>query len=173
MLGAVDLGWQDHPAHRPEGTPPIRPRPSASGEAALGAAVREARLGGADLTVIHALPMDPGAPMLPEGVVAAITARQELASVVIEVLLEALERVGCAAPEKVPILVEDGPAERAILEVAARVHAELVVVGSVVPKGLGEALLGNVAEAVAREAPCSVLVVRSPESATAAGAAGA
>jgi nucleotide-binding universal stress UspA family protein len=55
-----------------------------------------------------------------------------------------------------------GPAETTIIEVAERVRADLVVVGS---RGLGpvkEFLLGNVSQQVIRSAPCSVLITRGP-----------
>lgn len=55
-----------------------------------------------------------------------------------------------------------GPAETAIIEMAERLRADLVVVGS---RGLGpvkEFLLGNVSQQVIRSAPCSVLIARGP-----------
>jgi nucleotide-binding universal stress UspA family protein len=57
-------------------------------------------------------------------------------------------------------LVKNGPAGRALIEAAAELNADLVVVGTVGRTGLRRALLGSVAETVAREAPCSVLIVR-------------
>jgi nucleotide-binding universal stress UspA family protein len=58
-----------------------------------------------------------------------------------------------------PVLeVATGPAHRRIVEVADRVGASLVLVGS---RGLtGFKALGSVSERVAHRAPCSVLVVR-------------
>ncbi|HYW13047.1 MAG TPA: universal stress protein [Longimicrobium sp.] len=53
------------------------------------------------------------------------------------------------------------PAREAVAE-AAEWPAELVVVGSHGRGGAARALLGSVAEAVVRDAPCSVLVVPSP-----------
>lgn len=53
------------------------------------------------------------------------------------------------------------PAREAVAE-AAEWPAELVVVGTHGRAGAARALLGSVAEAVVRDAPCSVLVVPSP-----------
>jgi universal stress protein A len=57
-------------------------------------------------------------------------------------------------------VVVDGPAAQAILQAATDRHADLVVMGTIGRTGLKRALLGSVAEAVVRHAPCSVLVVR-------------
>jgi len=158
VLCAIDLGWEAAPQAGDASKPSPVVGPIA--EAALRAAAREASFHGADLMVLHALPMDPGAPMSPEAVEAWLLQRQELTSVVIDAVLVAIERLVGRAPENVPILVEDGPADRAILDAAQRAGAELVVVGCGGAKGLGGALLGGVAAAVVRDARCSVLVVR-------------
>jgi nucleotide-binding universal stress UspA family protein len=60
--------------------------------------------------------------------------------------------------------VEDGIAKSVIVEAAGQWHADLVVVGSHGRKGLARFLLGSVSEGVARYSPCSVLIVRKPES---------
>jgi nucleotide-binding universal stress UspA family protein len=58
-------------------------------------------------------------------------------------------------------LLPDGPAEQAILNAAAELPAQLLVMGTHGRTGLSRLVtLGSVAEAVARAAPCSVLVVR-------------
>jgi nucleotide-binding universal stress UspA family protein len=158
VLCAIDLGWEAAPQAGDANTRSPLLGPLA--EATLRTAAREASFHGADLMVLHALPMDPGAPMSPAAVEAWLLKRQELASVVIDAVLVAVERVAGRAPENVPVLVEDGPADRAILDAAQRVGAELVVVGCSGAKGLRGALLGSVASAVVRDARCSVLVVR-------------
>jgi nucleotide-binding universal stress UspA family protein len=60
------------------------------------------------------------------------------------------------------LLVDDGPAASGIARLAESVSAELVVVGTSGRTGLSRVLMGSVAEAVVRGAPCSVLVVRDP-----------
>jgi nucleotide-binding universal stress UspA family protein len=57
-------------------------------------------------------------------------------------------------------MVPQGPAGTALIEIASERKADLIVVGTVGRTGLRRALLGSVAESVARGAPCSVLVVR-------------
>ena len=59
--------------------------------------------------------------------------------------------------------VAKGPAEQAIVEEAENWGADLIVMGS---HGYGfwqRAVLGSVSNSVAHHAPCSVLIVRSPE----------
>jgi nucleotide-binding universal stress UspA family protein len=56
-------------------------------------------------------------------------------------------------------LVEEKPRE-AVCDLAEQLGADLVVIGSHGRRGLRRVLLGSVAEAVVRHAPCSVLVAR-------------
>jgi nucleotide-binding universal stress UspA family protein len=56
-------------------------------------------------------------------------------------------------------LVEQS-AREAVCDLAVQVNADLVVVGNHGRRGLRRVLLGSVAEAVVRHAPCSVLVAR-------------
>lgn len=58
-------------------------------------------------------------------------------------------------------LVKTGDPRDVILEVAAALPADLVVVGSHGRRGVQRLVLGSVAEAVVRTAPCPVLVVRA------------
>lgn len=50
-----------------------------------------------------------------------------------------------------------------ILDTAAEWKPDLIVLGSHGRKGVKRFLLGSVAEAVARHAPCSVFIVRGPD----------
>jgi universal stress protein A len=68
-----------------------------------------------------------------------------------------LAEAGC----KVSTLVLTGDAKKMILDEAADWPADLIVVGSHGRKGIGRVLLGNVSEAVARHAACSVQIVRT------------
>jgi nucleotide-binding universal stress UspA family protein len=56
--------------------------------------------------------------------------------------------------------VRQGPAGSVVVTAAGEWDADLIVIGSHGRRGLPRALLGSVAEAVMREAPCPVLVVR-------------
>lgn len=57
------------------------------------------------------------------------------------------------------VAADDKPA-KALLDVAARVGADLIVVGSVRMQGIGR-VLGSVGNDVLRQAPCSVLIVKT------------
>jgi nucleotide-binding universal stress UspA family protein len=69
---------------------------------------------------------------------------------------------------RVETLVIEGVPWRQVVRVASERGADLIVVGAQGPTGLGDALIGSVAERVVRHAPCSVLVVRD-EAATGSG----
>jgi nucleotide-binding universal stress UspA family protein len=56
--------------------------------------------------------------------------------------------------------VEEGDTKTSIIDNAVRWQADLIVLGSHGRKGLEHFLMGSVAEAVARHAPCSVEIVR-------------
>lgn len=58
---------------------------------------------------------------------------------------------------------EDGDPIRKILEAAAEQKADLIVMGTHGRVGRLHALIGSVAEAVVRSAPCPVLTVRHPD----------
>ena len=147
VLCAIDLSDEE---------PPI----SGTAELVLRAADREARLHGATLAVIHALPVDAGAPMSPAAVEQAMIQRQKLGSELTGAILSEVERITGRPAGGVKVLIEDGPAQSAIVETAARIGAELIVVGHQGARGLRRLLLGSVATAVVREARFSVLVVR-------------
>jgi nucleotide-binding universal stress UspA family protein len=61
---------------------------------------------------------------------------------------------------KVTISVIQGEPRSKIVDVAAKWHADLIVVGSHGRHGLERFLMGSVSEAVVHHAPCSVQVVR-------------
>ena len=54
----------------------------------------------------------------------------------------------------------EGPPARVLLDVAEQVKADLIVVGNVRMQGLGR-VLGSVGNEVLRNAPCSVLIVKT------------
>lgn len=62
---------------------------------------------------------------------------------------------------KAEIVVEEGDPKQKIIDRAAAWKADLIFVGSHGWKGLNRFLMGSVSEAVARNAPCSVEVVRA------------
>ena len=70
-----------------------------------------------------------------------------------------------AAGFKTTTRVEDGDARERILDYAQKWRADLILLGSHGWKGLDRFLLGSVSEAVARQAKCSVEIVRAPAAA--------
>ena len=88
---------------------------------------------------------------------------KELGKCAAERVARAAERLR-AAGFTVGKRVVEAEARSGILESAAEWQADLIVVGSHGRRGLRRFLLGSVAESVARHAPCSVLIVRTPTS---------
>jgi nucleotide-binding universal stress UspA family protein len=72
----------------------------------------------------------------------------------------AADRLG-AADFATTMSIRDGDARQAILDCASEWHADLVVLGSHGKKGFNRLILGSVSDAVARQATCSVEVVRA------------
>ncbi len=129
---------------------------------ALRAAADEVRRTGEELTLVHCLDMAWSVVTYPAmafgGTPITLSAEQllELEKAAEERLTSGLEQLGVRGKTR----VLRGSASAALIELATQQKASLVVVGTVGRTGLRRALLGSVAEAVAREAPCSVLVVR-------------
>jgi len=69
---------------------------------------------------------------------------------------EAANRRGVAAQT----VVAYGSAIPTLLEIAAEQQADLIVCGTHARRGIRRAVLGSVAESLARQAPCPVLLVR-------------
>ncbi len=82
------------------------------------------------------------------------------------ILEEARERLEHVRPPAPDIAVErrlkDGEPAVEIVRAAAEANADLVVMGTHGRRGLGRLLMGSVAEAVLRKAPCPVLTVKGP-----------
>jgi nucleotide-binding universal stress UspA family protein len=64
--------------------------------------------------------------------------------------------------------VTDGEPSAEIVRAAAAVNANLIVMGTHGRTGLGRLLMGSVAEAVLRRAPCAVMTLKAPFSVGAA-----
>ncbi len=58
--------------------------------------------------------------------------------------------------------VGDGDPATQVIRVASQLKADLIVMGTHGRTGLGRLLMGSVAEAVLRRAPCPVLTVKTP-----------
>jgi len=72
---------------------------------------------------------------------------------------EELKAMAKAAGIKPDVEVRSGAAHNAILDVADKLKADLIIVGSHKP-GLQDYLLGSTAARIVRHAMCSVLVIR-------------
>jgi nucleotide-binding universal stress UspA family protein len=125
---------------------------------ALEAAAEEARRRGATLVAAHAL--DLAHPILasfePTVVIDEKTA-ESLRQSCRETLRANASRFGSEAR----VEVVEGPPQRAIPELAERLQAELLVIGTHGRSGLLRVAVGSVAVAILRRAPCSTLVVRA------------
>jgi nucleotide-binding universal stress UspA family protein len=132
--------------------------------AAVMTAWDEARDRKAPLLVMHCI--EPAAPELvvgDPGLAPVVTLPVEVTR---EIRASAQERLGrllgsVEGPGEA-LVVEDPPSV-AVVDSAKRLGADLVVVGASRKSGVGRLLLGSVADAVVREAPCSVLVIRTPD----------
>lgn len=121
---------------------------------------------GAEVTVIHVL-VDPVMVVPPVAPTEAMVtppllteeALREAEAAAQEILgraLSALRAKGVAAAAR----RARGPVGQRVVEAAKEVGADLIVLGSRGHGRLEELLLGSVSDAVARHAPCSVLIVR-------------
>lgn len=126
---------------------------------AIETAAHEATRRGVPLRLLHAVDISlsalfamPGPVMVAESSVDMVAALVESARARLD---ESLRRFGATGDT----IVAQGPPAPAITEAAATLAAALVVVGTRGRSGLPRLLLGSVAEAVMRDAPCSVLAV--------------
>ena len=125
---------------------------------AVNAAYDEARRINGSVILTHCLEMPL---MLPDGT--GLTGAEVSAGVLDDIEASATHRLE-AAVEASPVpaeyrLTRERPSV-ALVRLAEAIEADLVVVGTRGRTGISRVLLGSVAEAVVRSAPCSVLVVR-------------
>jgi len=90
----------------------------------------------------------------------AIDLREQANAALQHCLLDLGARPGLRLEKRVAI----GHPFEQILELAKREAVDLIVMGTHGRTGLGHAMMGSVAERVARLAPCPVLMVKAPES---------
>jgi nucleotide-binding universal stress UspA family protein len=134
---------------------------SEAADVAIRAADREARLHRARLVILHAAPSTfPGALMFPHEVERSLVERERLASELIDLVLERVGALTGRTADEMEIVIEDGPADVAIVKRGEELGADLTVIGSVGASGLRRLFLGGVASRVVRYAHGSVLVAR-------------
>lgn len=125
-------------------------------DAAYQMACKTAREHGAALVILHVAPKD---------VLGYVDKNTELsAEASREKLWEAMRRPRQEETGiKVEHRLEEGDAAKGILRVADETGCGLIVMGTHGRTGLTRWFRGSVAEEVIRKAPCSVLIVKSPE----------
>jgi nucleotide-binding universal stress UspA family protein len=132
---------------------------NASGEG-LRAIIAQFRPENTEVKVLHVLqpflPLTP--PEMSQGYVPELESQKEPARALVERAASQLSTAGF----KATTAVEVGDVKECILDSAEEWRADLIVVGSRGKGGIGSFLLGNVAESIARQAKCSVEIVRIP-----------
>ena len=129
---------------------------------AIAAAAAAAKRSGARLVVASALELNPVVSDSVVGVLGALPAlpppevQSEMRDALRSILEQSMASVGAVGEA----CVLEGPPAAAIVERAAALGAELVVVGCRGRTGFSRLALGSVAESVIRNAKCSVLAVR-------------
>jgi nucleotide-binding universal stress UspA family protein len=81
----------------------------------------------------------------------------------VEATKDAVAHLGAPPAGQVDTFVIDGDPGPALCRFASEVNAAAIIVGSRGRGGLKRALLGSVSDYVVRNAPCSVVVTRSPK----------
>lgn len=125
--------------------------------AALDFAISLAQLTGASILVCHALD-----PIYSSGRFDAPRLRPFRAQALADAKLRLAKLADQRVKPHVPVVhrVVQGVAYTAIVEIASRARASLIVMGSRGRTGLSRLFIGSVAERVVRLAPCPVLVMR-------------
>ena len=128
---------------------------------ALDMAASESARRGLSLAVVHALDLTP--PMAPAGMDMMLPMPMPSGEEKLQVQQAALAElrgalIGLGAEGEA--IAAEGPAVSVVVATARSLSAELLVIGTRGRTGLARLALGSVAEALIRDAPCSVLVVR-------------
>lgn len=110
---------------------------------------------GAELHLVHVID---AMPMRDDGGVPSAAKALDDARALLETLGE---NAGSTFRGRIVGHLAAGTAWREIVQLAANLHADFVVVGTADKKGVQRLLLGSVAEQVAKKAPCAVLVART------------
>ena len=169
--GQPKLGETAEPVVRYAHCPVLVARPSPEGKVlaatdfsdmslpAVEAGAAEARRRQADLTIIHAVDLFP--PMMPlaDGIYPGVFP-VDLSDQMVKIWQKRLDECVHQYEAKGGGLLRSGLPASEILSAATELPAQLLVIGTHGRTGLRRLVMGNVAEAVVRRAPCSVLIVR-------------
>ena len=131
-------------------------------EAAVNGVANYLKAQTAEVRILHVLPsmVFSTLPQTPRGYAPEMEDLTKQAHALVDKYAEQLRAGGY----QVDSTVESGDACDTIIDIAAQWQADLIVLGSHGPKGVGRLLLGSVAYAVVRRATCSVLIFRLPAS---------
>ena len=134
---------------------------SANSELALGYAKEIASSEGASLHLLHVLEVGTYPDFYFPVQASQMFDMPELKEKALQHLRDRLEKEGPEVPAE--LHVELGHPAQNVVEYAERLEIDLIVLASHGRTGLERALLGSVAEGVARRAKCPVLIVKPPE----------
>ncbi len=126
---------------------------------ALKVAIDLAKGPGGHLTIVHAI--DPTSAALAEiqpGHSLGIDPLRDAGNAILSAAVKKATEAGV----KVSTQMVQGKAVEEVVDVAKRLHSDLIVIGSHGRKGLDRLLVGSVAEGVLREANAPTLVVHAP-----------
>jgi nucleotide-binding universal stress UspA family protein len=132
---------------------------SALAKAALPHAVGLASVAGAELVLLHVLPL-PAMYAVPEISGAVWVPLQRKIRAGAERRLRGLEKQAKGPNLRIHAVLAEGVPFLQILRVAKRLRCDLIVLATHGRTGLTHAIMGSVAENVIRRAPCPVLTVR-------------
>lgn len=121
---------------------------------------------GADLVLLNVIELPAGLPSSVPTQADADMPIQPLLDHLEQTALQQLRAVARTVERRrlpVSYRVEKGPVDRNILEVADRVEADLIAIGTHGRRGWRHLLLGSVTERVIRQAKIPVLTIRAPE----------
>src|SRR3954453_10801157 len=123
---------------------------------ALEQAVMIARWFEARVTVLHVSAPPRAVARMATTAAAVLTAEPSFAAAALTGFVNAVPHSGVAAEE---LVLEDLDAEGRILDTAASLPADMIVIGTHGRTGLGWLMIGSVTDHVLRRAPCPVLTV--------------
>jgi nucleotide-binding universal stress UspA family protein len=131
-----------------------------SAESTVEAVIDQFRSEPSEVLVLHVLqPVEPvPAPEMAQGYAPELEGEQEPARALVEHIANLLRSSGFKADADVQI----GDPTMNILDTAAEWNAGLIVLGAHGKRDLQNLLIGSVAQSVARQAKCSVEIVRKP-----------
>jgi universal stress protein E len=134
---------------------------SAGGDEAVRQGDAWARADGGELILVHIVPnLLRSNPLFPQRGQAETAGLLDMEQAAARAVQERAEALTGREPGSLRVIIDNGAPDACIVEIAERVAATLVVVGSSGMTGLARLLLGNVALRVVRHAHAPVLVAR-------------